>query len=259
MAIYGYVSMASFFRGIVFFLLPALTYTGACKANSNLERFTKVYQHNLWRGKNSVSGYGSDLWATVSICAWIPRALRAINAKIVLDAPCGDFHWMKEVDLSGVIEYVGADIVPELVKSNQEKFGSEKRCFVQLDLVRDSLPSADVLLCRDFLIHLATDDIIRFITNLKRSDIRYVITNTYKQPTSNTDITQVQLAEKPETGRHVNLEISPYNFPPPLLAIKESYPYRGSISKKQLQKWESMGKYLALWRVDDIPMPDSVT
>jgi hypothetical protein len=35
----------------------------------------------------------------------------------MLDAPCGDFNWMKEVDLSAV-HYTGGDIVEPLVNSN---------------------------------------------------------------------------------------------------------------------------------------------
>ena len=44
----------------------------------------------------------------------------------MLDIPCGDFYWMKEVDLKD-IEYIGADIVDELIKKNNDKFKAVKQ------------------------------------------------------------------------------------------------------------------------------------
>ena len=61
---------------------------------------------------------------------------------------------MEHVDLSG-IEYTGGDIVPSIVEENRRLHARESRRFVKLDLTRDVLPDADVLLCRDCLVHLS--------------------------------------------------------------------------------------------------------
>jgi len=80
--------------------------------------FTGIYLSNGWSGKESKSGTGSDLDQTRIIRQQIPKLFRKLGIKSVLDVPCGDFWWFKEMDL-GNIKYIGADIVPELIKSNR--------------------------------------------------------------------------------------------------------------------------------------------
>ena len=42
------------------------------------------------------------------------RLLSRRRVRSILDAPCGDFYWMKEVALCD-IDYIGADIVEEII------------------------------------------------------------------------------------------------------------------------------------------------
>ena len=44
----------------------------------------------------------------------------------LLDAPCGDFNWMRHVPLGGV-SYTGADVVPELIARNRRDYGRDGR------------------------------------------------------------------------------------------------------------------------------------
>jgi RimJ/RimL family protein N-acetyltransferase len=64
----------------------------------------------------------------------------------VLD-PCGDFSWVGKIDLP-VGSYIGAELPPELVH-RQCGCADETHRFLVLDLTRDPLPAADLLLCRD--------------------------------------------------------------------------------------------------------------
>ena len=66
--------------------------------------------------------------------------LREIGARSLLDIPCGDFRWLREVELG--VPYIGADIVEELVRANTEMFGSPERSFICLDLTEMSCPKA---------------------------------------------------------------------------------------------------------------------
>ena len=52
--------------------------------------------------------------------------LNQLDAKSMLDIPCGDFHWMKEIELP-LDHYMGADIVKPLIEENQNRYGSETR------------------------------------------------------------------------------------------------------------------------------------
>ena len=67
---------------------------------------------------------------------------------------------MAEVDL-GLVRYIGADFLPELIAENLRRYAAPNREFRELDLTAAPLPAADVLLCRDCLVHLSFADIQR--------------------------------------------------------------------------------------------------
>lgn len=196
--------------------------------------FTDKYSRNAWRGVESVSGTGSDLSQTRVIAAEIPRLLHELGVVSMLDIPCGDFNWMRTVDLSG-IRYIGADIVKNLVDRNRS-FERENVAFTHANLLTDDLPKVDLILCRDCLVHFSSADIRRALNNMQRSGATYLVTTTFPERTENADI---------PTGRWrvLNLEKAPFNFPPPLRLIIE-------------QCTEGSGKYadksLAVWRFDDL-------
>ena len=103
----------------------------------------------------SASGRGSDLDNTETIRAALPALIREWGIRTMIDAPCGDFHWMSRLDL-GLERYIGVDIVAELIELNRQKYRIEAvREFRVMDLVRDRLPAADLILCRDCLVHLS--------------------------------------------------------------------------------------------------------
>src|SRR5260221_3517435 len=64
-------------------------------------------------------------------------------------------------------EYIGCDIVPELIAHNNASYASDKISFRRLDLVSDPLPDGDVCLVRQVLQHLSNADIMAFT---KRAD-----------------------------------------------------------------------------------------
>src|SRR5437870_5350350 len=91
------------------------------KGPSELERrFTDIYQQNGFGGKDSVSGPGSDLSQTAALREALPGLLREIGARTLLDAPCGDFFWMREARLD-LDHYTGGDIVPEIIARNIQR------------------------------------------------------------------------------------------------------------------------------------------
>lgn len=89
---------------------------------------------------------------TAEIRRLLPLLIGDLDVKTMLDIPCGDWHWMKDVPL--LTDYIGADIVPELVEQNQQLYGNETYRFLNLDLIRDDLPKVDLVLSRDVLVNL---------------------------------------------------------------------------------------------------------
>ncbi len=205
------------------------------EAGSAREIFQRIYRTSHWAADTSVSGEGAAEAQTAVLGAALPLLCREFQVRTLLDVPCGDFSWMQHVDLSGVA-YVGGDIVPEIVARNRDQFSSPYRTFIDLDLLTDALPAADLLLCRDLLVHFSFADVERALVNVRRSRIRFLLTTTFPGTTENENIA---------TGdwRPINLERPPFNLPPPARLINEGCTEgRGAFRDKSL----------GLWRVDDL-------
>ena len=199
--------------------------------------FDAIIRENRWQDPDSLSGGGSNLEQTATIRREIPALLSRVGAQSILDAPCGDFHWMRLVDL-GNVHYTGADVVAPLIEQCQRTYGSDRRTFVARNITEDGLPKADVIFCRDCLVHLSYKHIRRALRNFRDSGATYLLTTTYTARTENWDIV---------TGdwRPLNLQVPPFAFPAPLDAIVEgSTEYGGDYADKTL----------ALWRLDSLPI-----
>lgn len=197
--------------------------------------FTDIYCGHQFGGRHSASGPGSELDQTGVIVREIPRLCGELAVSTMLDIPCGDFHWMSTVDLSG-IEYVGADVVKQLVAENARKYRRTGVAFRQLNIRRDALPKVDLVLCRDCLVHFSFEDAFAAIDNICRSRSEYLLTTTFVSRTSNRDIVTGQ-------WRTINLEIPPFDFPEPVRIICEACTE---------VEGEYRDKALGLWRVEDL-------
>jgi SAM-dependent methyltransferase len=199
--------------------------------------FTDIYHSNGFEGDESVSGAGSSLRATVPIRQELPSLVRELGVRSILDASCGDFHWMKEVDFGGEVRYMGADIVAELIDRNQLAYGNPSRTFVVLDITRDPLPKVDLVLCRDCLIHFSDKHTKAAIRNFKLSGSRYLLTTTFPgRPSNRNMITGIG-------WRPLNLQAPPFNFPEPSRMLNE---------RCLLPNGEDAHKFLGLWILSEI-------
>ncbi|MGH3495671.1 MAG: methyltransferase domain-containing protein, partial [Sciscionella sp.] len=115
--------------------------------------FTEIYRSQAWGSRESSSGTGSELRATDNIRANLPDMLSRIGATSLLDAPCGDWNWMRHIDLP-VRRYYGVDIVAPLIESDRTRFGNEHRQFTVADLTLDPLPRADAVIASLALHHV---------------------------------------------------------------------------------------------------------
>jgi hypothetical protein len=194
------------------------------------EKFERIYETNLWSDPESRSGVGSSLDSTRVVRRELPKALRRLDTRTLLDAPCGDFTWMEHVDLSG-IDYIGGDIVPTIVEQNNRAYSSATRRFMKLDLTKDPLPAADVLLCRDCLVHLSYANIRAVLANVARSDIRYLLTTSFPGRGDNYDVPDGD-------WRTLDLQAPPFSFPEPVLTIvEECEEEEGTYADKSLVAW----------------------
>lgn len=205
---------------------------------SSKQIFNEIYRCNAWEDSESLSGGGSNLINTEVIRSELPKLLFDLGARSLFDIPCGDFNWMKHVNIDSCT-YIGADIVEDLIICNNEKFGGDtngRRKFVLIDVTHDPLPTVDLILCRDCLVHFSFEDIFKALNNVKASNSKYLLTTTYTRRTSNKDIL---------TGewRPLNLQAAPFSFPPPIKIINENYNDGGS---------KYSDKSLGLWKIKDL-------
>src|SRR5712692_373255 len=107
--------------------------------------FSEIYERNLWGDTESASGRGSTLRRTTVIRSGLGTLLSDVGAKSLLDAPCGDFNWMRYTEL-GPVTYIGADVVPSLIARNEQRYGREGRNFVILDITKGAIPKVSVIL-----------------------------------------------------------------------------------------------------------------
>ena len=213
-------------------------------SETRAEFFRRVFRENIWSDDESRSGVGSNLAATVRVRADLPAALRYYGIRSILDAPCGDFAWMKLVDF-GQTAYIGGDIVPEIITSNTELYAQENRRFAVVDLVEDDLPDVDLIFCRDCFIHFSNDLILRSLRNMVRSKARFVMLthDVSLLRYAGVDWKNIDLDRATEAGvnfefRPLNLTLPPFNLPPPVFTINEG-------------PWDN-GKVMAMWTTDQI-------
>src|SRR5690606_31544178 len=121
-----------------------------------------------------------ELRATETIRARLSDLLAQLGARSLLDAPCGDWNWMRHVDLP-VERYYGVDIVRHVIATNLERYSDDRHSFLVADLTADPLPRAEVILCRDCLVHVSFQDAARIVDNFRSTGAEYLLLNTYPQ------------------------------------------------------------------------------
>src|SRR5260370_21608900 len=120
---------------------------------SNRSAFTEIHERQLWGCSESVSDVGSTLEGSRSIGDAPPQLLHDLGAQSLTDAGCGDFNWMRTVDLPG-IKYIGVDVVSDLIERNRRALVREDRSFVVAGTTKDRLPPPDVVFCPPCPINL---------------------------------------------------------------------------------------------------------
>lgn len=136
----------------------------------------QIYDLNLWgKGANEFySGFGSHNPAIVAPYIDVVRVfLTSLQTPVtVLDLGCGDFNIGKQL-VKHTKKYIAVDIVQPLIDFNKTEFKSANLTFDCLDIAKDDLPKADVVLLRQVLQHLSNAEVQAVLDKLK--NYKYVI------------------------------------------------------------------------------------
>lgn len=205
---------------------PYVRWKLATSSSAREEHFTGFWRDNVWGDSESRSGSGSGLQETAALRQRLPSLLAELDVHSLLDVPCGDFAWMRYVDLGGV-DYIGGDIVGALIDELNRDFSAPGRRFMRLDVISDPLPAVDAVMIRDLFLHLPTARVQEALASVRRSSARYLLASNYTSVTMNVDV---------EMGQHrfLNLTLPPFSLPPPVTSTADGIAERAD---KTMSVW----------------------
>lgn len=182
---------------------------GPLSAYDDAERiFTEIYDTGYW-GRNSegkgFSGPGSTVENAAPYVSFLENFIYANDVKSVVDVGCGDWTFSQHIRW-GDVQYTGYDIVKSVIEANQLKFASPTIKFLHGNAIDIELPEADLLICKDVLMHLTNEDIALFLKQLGKYR-HCLITNNIDRYTWSSDNRPI------ETGRFRPLDLTkpPFN------------------------------------------------
>ena len=190
--------------------------------NNLKDLFTSTYVEKKWNEGGSISGVGSSLQYTEHIRGIVLDVINQNNIQTIWDCSCGDWNWMKEIK-DELPNYIGNDIVSELVELNTKEYGSDNIKFQCGDMLEELKKledgSIDLIICRHTLEHLDTEYSVNVVKEINRVGKWAII--------SSINTTNTQLTPNGITARSVNLEKNEY------------YTILGDPFKRY---WDSMGE-----------------
>lgn len=212
--------------------------------------FTDIYDNNGFGSLESKSGPGSTLDETQKLRESIKKIIKDKNIKSVVDIPCGDFNWMKEI-VFNFENYIGGDIVKKAIDLNNEKYSNSRIKFIEFDIVNDEIPNGDLLIVRDIIGHFPIEDGVKILKNILNSKCKYLLSTTWAKkigndwfPCEKNDVHREN--EGVDYGRFypVNLMSNPFNLPNAEIYLEEDV---------MVDNFENGNrKTLALWDLDKI-------
>jgi len=210
--------------------------------DSSKKKFELIYKSNFWSSKESISGLGSEYKNTINLRNEMVKLIKNYKIESILDAPCGDFNWIKSL-INKNLKYIGGDIVSNLIDQNNKIYKNDNIIFIPLDITSDKLPNSNLMICRDCLIHLSFKNIKLFFENFRNSNINYLLLTSYKLKDSSKVIKNIDITDG--EFREIDLSVYPFNLPEPLFKILDKdeqtkksgyFCYLNLYSKKQIQE-----------------------
>jgi hypothetical protein len=152
----------------------------------------------------------------------LPLIIEKYAIRSMLDVPCGDYIWMKTIEKT--CNYIGGDIVVDMIENNQKLYASDSVQFRQIDITKDTLPAVDLIFCKDCLQHLSYANIHKALRNFKNSGSKYLLVTSYPKTWINHDIVDGDY-------RALNLRRPPFHLPKSILKVKELHGLGVEIDK----------------------------
>ena len=153
------------------------------------EVFSEIYREGHWGTRSDgglCSGSGSvNQSITAPYIEMITDYLNAVGRdKTLVDLGCGDLEVGRNfLDLCA--EYVGVDVVPDLIEQHKSTYQGHNARFLCVDIIEDNLPDGDICFVRQVLQHLSNKQIAHILVKLRKYKVCFI---TEHYPTDNPSI-----------------------------------------------------------------------
>lgn len=161
-------------------------------------------------------GKGSTLASTEYLRSRLTGMIVTLGGGVLIDAPCGDCNWIAKTVLP-VTRYIGVDSSTEhLARARDNLIGwGVPYDLILVDLLSPTsmLPTADIVICRDFLQHVPNASLFVAIRSLLTSGADWIMITSHEGG-SDDDV---------ELGgfRPLDLTKAPLCLPPPTMEIAD--------------------------------------
>lgn len=179
--------------------------------------FTAIYKENRW---GVGSGPGSDPVQAAPYMSYLQLFLKHYNIRSVVDAGCGDWRFSSKINWDGV-QYLGLDIVSDIVSQNTKKYGSANVSFQEFDIT-SPMPEAELLIVKDVFVHWPNWVIMKFLAQFSR--YKYVLVTNDVETKDGSRIPYINFGFFVDPNSHyhaIDLASDPFNlFCVPVLRAK---------------------------------------
>ena len=212
---------------------------GISKKVSISNYFKRIYDEKSWGDDCEVlSGTGSSKSVTVQLRNELPNIIYKYNIKNIVDCGCGVFNYLNPLVNflnKNIDSYLGIDIVESVISDNN-KNSNDKFNFIIDDIcLTDKIQNADLVICKEVLMHLTSELVIAFFRNLKKRNVKYILVTSCRNTCGGL------LGSLGNLGSYYKLNLfrKPFNFGGPLEVIT--------------QRDDDDNTKLYLWKISELP------
>ena len=147
-------------------------------SNNPEKLFTDIYKKNKWgkdpSGGKYCSGGGTIDSNVKNYKKFLIDFIKEKKINSIFEIGTGDFRIMESVLKQVSVNYIGSDIVKELIDYLSLNYSNEKINFLHLNAItHQKLPTADLCIIRQVLQHLSNSQIIKILE--KTNQYKYVL------------------------------------------------------------------------------------
>ncbi len=180
--------------------------------------FAYIYRHRLWggaEGEDLRSGSGSLPEYSRAYEDFVVALAERARIRSILDVGCGDFQVARRIldGLDPSVRYLGVDVVPDLIRHNQSRYGSAEVRFA-ISRAGEPYPEADLVTIRQVLQHNDNGTVADILERARRACRWLVIAEhvPISPKSMNLDI-RTGHETRIEHGSGIYVEAPPFNLP----------------------------------------------